>query len=139
MKAAKYAWYRAEASPSTAYSGPSSCASVGVSDYPDSDPFDDEQFAAEVEMYLTDYALNDNANFYKNTMVGSTHFTSMSSWYRESVAGLGILSLVDSGDIATMKSNIVSFVNTIIITLEGEGYPANINNKPISVQAVYLW
>ena len=129
--AAKDAWSQSEASLSTACSQTSPGVAVGGGEYPDSNPFGDEQFAAAVEMYLNAYALNDNANFQKNTMVGSTHFTSMSYWDWVNDAVLGTFSFIASsvtktnelaaGDIPTMKRKIDSFANTIISTLEGGG------------------
>merc|ERR1712157_74170 len=86
------------------------------------------------EMYLAAYSLGDaDVGTYKSAMQSSTHYQEMEQWDWGTVAGAGTLSLyavendLTSGEMDSLKANIVSFADDIKTAIDGEGYPSNLD------------
>lgn len=129
---AEDAWSRADGTSKIYSTENSPGPAIGGGDYPDGQISDDE-YAAAVEMYLTAYALQEvNVTTYKSKMQASSHYKGMGQWDWASVMGAGTLSLyavandLSLSDKQDIEVNIVDFANSIIDTLNLEGYPSNI-------------
>jgi endoglucanase len=135
---ARTAWQRAEAMPDVDYAVDSDAEGGG--DYPDTKNSDD-RYAAAAELYLTAHQRADgSAAGYRSAVTGSPHYGQVTQFDWAEVATAGTLSLLTvaadlpAADIARMRGNLTAFADSVVTTLNGEGYPALIPGS-----AKYPW
>jgi endoglucanase len=141
---AKEAYRRAKGTPAKLFKAEAS--SAGGGNYPDPDVTDDA-YAAAVEMYLTAFARQDDAerlNAYRADVTGSPHFKFIGTFDWGEYAGYdatpGTLSLLSARndlsetDMAAMKANVLAYANTLESNLSGQGFPSVIHKD-----AEYVW
>jgi endoglucanase len=135
---ARTAWQRAEAQPDVDYATDSDAEGGG--DYPDSKNSDD-RYAAAAELYLTAHQRSDGAVAgYRSAVTTSPHYGQVGQFDWAEVATAGTLSLLTvaadlpAAETARMRGNLKAFADSVVTTLDGEGYPALI---PGSAQ--YPW
>ncbi|MGX1506720.1 UNVERIFIED_CONTAM: endoglucanase [Streptomyces graminofaciens] len=125
---ARTAWQRAEAMPDVDYAVDSDAEGGG--DYPDTKNSDD-RYAAAAELYLTAHQRADgSAAGYRSAVTGSPHYGQVAQFDWAEVATAGTLSLLTvaadlpAADIARMRGSLTAFADSVVTTLNGEGYPA---------------
>ncbi|QIP84115.1 hypothetical protein GLX30_08760 [Streptomyces sp. Tu 2975] len=135
---ARTAWQRAEAMPDVDYAVDSDAEGGG--DYPDTRNSDD-RYAAAAELYLTAHRRADgSAAGYRSAVTGSPHYGQVAQFDWAEVATAGTLSLLTvaadlpAADIARMRGSLTAFADSVVTTLNGEGYPALIPGS-----AKYPW
>lgn len=135
---ARTAWQRAEAMPDVDYAVGSDAEGGG--DYPDTKNSDD-RYAAAAELYLTAHQRADGlAAGYRSAVTGSPHYGQVAQFDWAEVATAGTLSLLTvaadlpAADISRMRGNLTGFADSVVATLNGEGYPALISGS-----AKYPW
>lgn len=97
--------------------------------------YQDDRYAAAVEMYLTARALSDNSEAsYKTVVTGSAHFGDIADFGWIQVDGSATLSLIaaennglSSTQMNTLKANTIAAADNFISVLDNNGYPTPYN------------
>lgn len=139
-------FYITEKEPDHAYTP--TVDSVGGGDYDDK-RITDDQYAAEVEMYLTAYKRSDaNKTTYRNLVTANSFYVNKTvnefSWLNvETVGQISLLSVANdlpAADLATLKNNFKTYANTLVANVNYEGYQTPLSGKKIDgTAATYPW
>ncbi|MCD1261141.1 glycoside hydrolase family 9 protein [Paenibacillus athensensis] len=122
--------------------------SVGGGDYDDK-RITDDQYAAEVEMYLTAYKRSDaNKTAYRNLVTANSFYANKTvnefSWLNvETLGQISLLSVANdlpSADLATLKNNFKAYASKLVANVSYEGYQTPLSGKKVDGSAAtYPW